>query len=163
MRLWLHVAALVVCAIGIVAVLAPWHDVRDSGFGEALGCAFRADCHVTPTPLAARMASPPKAIHSGLDHGGWIVLAGLALYAGGRAQAMRRPKRAWFGVLAPAGLAIAATFGLEATLGSLAHLFDITTERWGHYLAVVIGPAFLTIAIVDTVIAIRWRRYTAAA
>ena len=46
-RRWLHVAALVACALGIVAVLAPWHDVRDSGFGDALGCAFMADCHVT--------------------------------------------------------------------------------------------------------------------
>jgi hypothetical protein len=147
-----------VCAIAIVAVLAPWHDVRDSGLGEAIGCAFRPDCHVTPTSHAARMAGPPKAIHSGLDHGGWIFLAGLALYAGMRVQAMRRPRRAWFGVLAFAGLLLAVLFGLEATLGVLAHLFDVTTERWGYYLVVGLGPAFLACAIVDTVIAIRWRR-----
>lgn len=152
----LDLVALGLCVVAIVAVIAPWHEVRNGHLGEALGCAFMPDCHVTPPSRAAILAGPPDAVHSGLDHGGPFYLAGIVGYAALRLRAMTRASRAQTTVLAIGALLLAGAFGGEAALGGLAHLFDVTQERWGHTLVHLLGPAFLVLAVIDVYRALRW-------
>jgi hypothetical protein len=131
-----------IAVLAIVATLLPWHEVRDSGFGEGLGCAFMVDCHVTPTPREVRLAAPPKKVCSGLQHGGVFLIGLLALLIGARLVSLRQP-RVWLSALVGLHtLAIAIAF-LLATF--LMHMFDIVTERPGWYL---VAPAAAALALV---------------
>ena len=135
-----------VAALAIAAVLMPWHEVRDSDFGGALGCAFMPDCHVTPTPRAVRMASPPDAVHSGLQHGGVFLIGLLALLIAARAASLKWP-RPWLAALVGAHtLAIVIALAM-ATL--LMHMFDLTTERAGWYLLIPTSLALTLIGLAD--------------
>ncbi|HEU5055536.1 MAG TPA: hypothetical protein VFU21_03400 [Kofleriaceae bacterium] len=135
-----------VAALAIVATLLPWHEVRDSGLGDALGCAFLPDCHVTPTSREARMAAPPDAVHSGLDHGGVFLIGLLVLLVAARAASLRWP-RPWLAALVGIHtLAIVVGF-LTATL--LMHMFDLTTERVGWYLLLPTTAALVMVGLAD--------------
>lgn len=135
-----------VAAVAIAATLLPWHEVRDSGFGGALGCAFLPDCHVTPTPRAVRLAAPPDAVHSGLDHSGLVLIGLLVLLIAARLASLRWP-RPWLTALVGLHtLAIVVAF-LMATL--LMHLFDLTTERAGWYLLIPTTLALVLLGLAD--------------
>ena len=135
-----------VAAVAIAATLLPWHEVRDSGFGEGLGCAFMPDCHVTPTPREVRLARPPDAVHSGLDHGGLFLIGLLVLLIAARAASLRWP-RPWLAALVGVHtLAIVVAFAM-ATL--LMHMFDLTTERVGWYLLIPTSLALILIGLAD--------------
>lgn len=131
-----------VAAVTIAAIFLPWHEVRDSGFGEGLGCAFLPDCHYTPTPREVKLAAPPQAVHSGVDHGGLFLAGLLLLLIAARVVSLRAP-RPWLSALV--GLhALATVFAfILATL--LMHMFDLVTERAGWYLLV---PAILALVMV---------------
>ena len=133
-------AALAALAIG--AVLLPWHEVRDSGFGGALGCAFMPDCHVTPTPREVPAASPPDAVHSGLQHGGVFLIGLLALLIAARAASLRWP-RPWLAALVGAHTLAIVIVVAMATM--LMHMFDHVTERGGWYLLL---PTMLALTLV---------------
>lgn len=135
-----------VAALAIVATFLPWHEVRDSGFGEGIGCAFIPDCHITPTPREVRMAAPPQAIHSGLDHGGLFLIGLLVLLVAARAASLRWP-RPWLAALVGLHtLAIVVAF-LMATL--LMHMFDLVTDRAGWYLLLPSALALTMIGFGD--------------
>jgi hypothetical protein len=134
-----------VAALAIAAVLLPWHEVRDSDFGGALGCAFMPDCHITPTPREVRMASPPDAVHSGLQHGGILLIGLLALLIAARAASLRWP-RPWLAALVGAHTLAIVIVAAMATL--LMHMFDHVIERAGWYLFL---PAVLTLMLVGLV------------
>lgn len=137
-----------IAAVAIVATLLPWHEVRDSGFGEGIGCAFMPDCHVTPTPREVRMAAPPKAVHSGLDHGGLFLVGLLALFIAARVVALRYP-RPWLAALVGVhALAIVIAYAM-ATL--LMHMFDLVTPRSGFYLLMPATLALLLVGLADLV------------
>lgn len=135
-----------VAALAIAATLLPWHEVRDSGFGDALGCAFIADCHLTPTPREVRMAAPPDAVHSGLQHGGVFLIGLLALLVAARAASLRWP-RPWLSALV--GLHTLAIVIVLVMATVLMHMFDLTTERIGWYLIIPTALALLLIGLAD--------------
>lgn len=141
-------AGAAVAALAIIATLLPWHEVRDSGFGEGLGCAFMPDCHLTPVPRADRLARPPQQVCSGLQHGGPFLIGLLALLIAARAASMRRP-RFWLSALVGLHtLAIALAF-LLATM--LMHMFDLVTARPGWYLVVPVTGALALAGLADLV------------
>jgi hypothetical protein len=136
-------------AIGLfafVSILLPWHEQRDSGLGEALGCAFMPDCHVDQTPREVRLASPPDAVHSGLEHGGLAMLALMVLLAGGRAISWVRP-RLWFSALT--GLSTIAAAGALLLSGFMPHLFDLTTPLLGTALRDAAIAALAAVGVLD--------------
>lgn len=157
------VLALIVAAVATIAVFAPWHDVHDGGFGEAIACTFQPDCHAHPVPRDVILRSPPRAVHTGLDHGGVVYLIVLAIYVVLRVQSLRSPKRGRVVVLAVLGLLLGAAFALEADLGGLSHLFDVTRERWGHSVVRVLGPLLAVVALGDIWAAATWRKRLPAA
>lgn len=139
-------AALAVLAIA--AILLPWHEVRDSGLGEGLGCAFLPDCHLTPTPREVRLAGPPDAVHSGLAHGGVFLIGLLLLLLAARAISLRHP-RSWLSALVGLHtLAVVVAF-MMATL--LMHMFDLVTERIGWYLLLPVTLALALVGFADLV------------
>ncbi len=145
---WLQWIGCAVAGLAIVATLLPWHEVRDSGFGEGLACAFMVDCHVTPTPRAARLAAPPKKVCSGLQHGGIFLIGLLVLLLGARAVSLRTP-RIWLSALVGLHtLAIVLAF-LLATF--LVHMFDIVSQRPGWYLVTPVVFALALVGLGDLV------------
>ena len=145
-----------VAAVAIAAVLMPWHEVRDSGFGE-IGCAFMPDCHVTPTPREVRMAAPPDAVHSGLDHGGVFLLGLLALLVAARIASLRWP-RPWLAALVGAHALAIVIVVVMATM--LMHMFDHTTELAGWYILVPTMLALTLVGLADlaSVVIVHLRR-----
>lgn len=137
---------LAVAAVAIAATLLPWHEVRDSGFGDALGCAFTIDCHSTPTPREVRLAAPPQAVHSGIDHGGVFLIGLLVLLVVARLASLRWP-RPWLAALVGVHtLAIVIAFVMAT---ALMHMFDLTTERPGWYLIIPSILALLLVGLAD--------------
>ena len=137
-----------IAGLAIVATLLPWHEVRDSGFGEGLGCAFMPDCHVTPTPREVRLAAPPQQVCSGLQHGGIFLIGLLLLLIAARVVSLRSP-RIWLSALVGLHtLAIVIAF-LLATL--LMHMFDLVTARPGFYLVVPVTAALALIGLADLI------------
>jgi hypothetical protein len=134
--------------LAIAATLLPWHEVRDSGFGEGLGCAFLPDCHLTPTPREVRLAGPPDAVHSGLAHGGIFLIALLLLLIAARAVSLRHP-RSWLSALV--GLHTLATVVAFTMATFLMHMFDLVTERIGWYLLLPITLALALVGLADLV------------
>jgi hypothetical protein len=137
-----------IALLAVVATLLPWHEVRDSGFGEGLGCAFMVDCHMTPTPREVRLAAPPNKVCSGLQHGGIFLIGLLLLLVGARAASLRRP-RFWLSALVGLHtLAIAVAF-LLATM--LMHMFDLVTPRPGWFLVAPVAAALALVGLGDLV------------
>ncbi len=140
---WVGVA---VAAAAIVATLLPWHEVRDSGFGEGLGCAFMVDCHITPTPREVRLARPPDAVHSGLEHGGVFLIGLAALLIAARIVSLRVP-RPWLSALV--GLHSLALVVSIVMATFLMHMFDLVTQRAGWYLLMATGLALALVGLAD--------------
>lgn len=112
--------------VGLATLFFPLHEVRDSGFGQALGCAFMVDCHVTPRPPrteAEILATAPDAVHDGLDHGGPPALALFLILAAGEIASLARP-RFWVGMGTACAGVLLGGFALLITLVDLSHMFD---------------------------------------
>ncbi len=134
--------------LALVATLLPWHEVRESGFGEGMVCAFMVDCHVPEVSRAERLAAPPKQVCSGLQHGGIFIIGLLVLLVAARVVSLRRP-RVWLSALVGLHtLAITLAF-LLATF--LMHMFDLVTVRPGFYLVVPVTVALAMVGLADLV------------
>lgn len=137
-----------IAGLAIVATLLPWHEVRDSGFGEGMACAFMVDCHVTPVTRAERLAGPPQKVCTGLQHGGVFLIGLLVLLLAARVVSLRRP-RIWLSALVGLHtLAIVLAF-LLATL--LMHFFDMVSERPGWFLVLSATAALALVGLADLV------------
>ena len=109
--------------VALVTFFLPWHEVWESNFGAALGCAFMPDCHASPSPpLAEVMASPPDLVHTGLAHFGVLPALVLLFLLAARVHSFARP-RIWVG-LGTAAVGLAALGLLVVLLFDLGHMFD---------------------------------------
>lgn len=127
----LHALAAACALVALVTVFLPWHEVRDTDFGFALGCAFVPDCHAGPAPTAEEMMRrPPDAVHSGLDHGGAALLALLAVLVAIEVASLLRP-RFWFGLASGAAGLVGLVLLVYASF-DLRHLFDHVTVLAGE-------------------------------
>lgn len=123
-----HTAAGLFTLVALATYFVDWHEVRDSGFGEALSCAFMPDCHVTPrtTTEAEMLAQAPDAVHSGLDDHGLIPWLILLVILALRVAGLVRP-RFWAG-LAGAFLGLSGLAMAGFLMFDLGHIFEHT--RW---------------------------------
>jgi hypothetical protein len=110
--------------VALVTFFLPLHEVRDAGFGHALGCAFSPDCHVTPRASSPSelLTQPPDEVHTGLHHGGAVPAVLLLLLAGGELLSLLRP-RFWIG-LATAIASLAGVALFAGTVFGLTHMLD---------------------------------------
>jgi hypothetical protein len=145
----LQTAAGLFTLVALATYFVPWHEVRNTGFGDGLACAFMPDCHMTPsvTTEAELLARAPDAVHSGLDDSGWIPIAILLVLAAMRAVSLLRP-RFWLELtgavlgLAGLGLALVAMF-------DLAHLFDHTVSLTGERIFAAAAVGLGLAALID--------------
>ena len=127
----LHALAAACALLALVTVFLPWHEVRNSDLGSALGCAFMPDCHPGPAPTPAQIRqSPPDAVHSGMDHGGAGLAGLLALLVAIEVASLLRP-RFWFG-LASGAAGLVGLVLLAYSAFDLSHLFDHVTRLAGE-------------------------------